>query len=90
MRVPKPCGLSLMGRCGWLAWALAVAPAILGVTTAGFAQPEKVAKEQVLTAQDLEKIKRRLDQITDNHKKLLAAIEEIKAELAIVKVRVTR
>ena len=47
------------------------------------------SKGVVLGEADLERIQRRMDQLTEQHQKLTQAIEEIKAELAIIKVRVT-
>lgn len=55
----------------------------------GFAQTDKSVKQHVLPDQELAGIKRRLDKLTKNHEALLKAIEEIKADIAIVKVRVT-
>lgn len=56
----------------------------------GLAQTEREGKQpQVLKEQDLEKIQQRLKQLTENHQRLFKELEEIKAELAIVKIRVT-
>ena len=47
------------------------------------------AQEQLFSERDLNIIQERLAQLTDHHHKLLQATEEIKRELAVIKVRVT-
>ena len=63
----------------------AVAWPLIGTT-----QTKPEVAQQMFTEEELEKIRRRLDQIAENHQKLLQAIQDIKTELAIVKIRVTR
>ncbi|MBI3319379.1 MAG: hypothetical protein HYZ89_02170 [Candidatus Omnitrophica bacterium] len=48
-----------------------------------------VAQGQTFSTRDLTIIQERLAQLTDSHRQLLQATEEIKRELAIIKVRVT-
>ncbi len=50
-------------------------------------EPQK--NEVVLTEPELEKIQRRLDRLAKQHQQLAQAIDEIKAELSVIKVRVT-
>ncbi len=52
--------------------------------------PAKTETEQVLTEGELQQIQRRLDRMTENDQKMRQALDEIKAELAVVKLRVTR
>ena len=50
----------------------------------------KAETEQGLTEEELQQIQRRLDRMTENDQKIRQALDEIKAELAVVKLRVTR
>ena len=83
-----------MRSATWVRWVLGTCVA-LSINTEvalkpAFAQTQRTASREPLTQQDIDKIQRRLDQLTENHQKLREAIEAIKAELAIVKVRATR
>ena len=82
------------GRWVWVRWA-AVCAACGVLATAGamgWAATEKseTSKPTTLTDAEAEHIRRTLEQLTANHEKILAALEEIEAQLSIVKVRVTR
>ncbi len=52
-------------------------------------EPKKATTEVIFKEQDLERIQQRLDELTGLQQQLRQAIEEIKAELSIIKVRVT-
>jgi len=67
------------------AWAAQEA----GEPEAGLPRQEPKKKEVLFSEPELEKIQRRLDQLTEHSQKLRQAIDEIKAELAVIKVRVT-
>ena len=51
--------------------------------------PASAAQQVILKASDLERIQQRLDEIAENHEKIVKAIEDIKIELAAAKIRVT-
>ena len=52
-------------------------------------QESQKKADVVLSESELERIQRRLDQLAEHSQKLRQAIDEIKAELAIIQVRVT-
>ena len=78
----------------WVRWAAVCAAcgvlATAGVTGWAATEKSETSKPTMLTDAEAERIRRTLEQLTANQEKILAALEEIEAQLSIVKVRVTR
>jgi len=87
-----------MSRIWWLGLGIGLSLGIVGgrssprLVEAGQAPSAEAGANNPMTlsVEELHQIQRRLDQLTENHQQLLKTLEAIKAELAIIKVRVTQ
>ena len=69
---------------------LGILLAAVGLAMWAAAAEQAATKPTMLTEQDAEHIRRVLEKLSENQAKILSALDEVEAELDIVRVRVTR
>ena len=69
---------------------LGILLAVGGLAMWATAAEQAATKATMLTEQDAEHIRRVLEKLSENQAKILAALDEVEAELNVVRVRVTR